>query len=78
MSSYPRTVYRTAVPGFFFKFCDDRFIGEQVVAHSLFGDMAWMEHQCLHIGTDSDGYVTVDPKQVVRDPQTGWVVSLCG
>ena len=52
--------------------------GDQVVPHSFFGDRVWIEQQCQSIGTDADGYVTVDTNRVVRDPVTGWVTSWCG
>ena len=52
--------------------------GDQVVPHSFFGDLVWIEQQCQSIGTDADGYVTCDANRVVRDPVTGWVTSWCG
>ena len=52
--------------------------GDHVVPHSFFGDTVWMEQQCQELGTDPEGYVTVDPARVVRNPVTGWVTSWCG
>lgn len=49
--------------------------GETVVPHPYFGDLPWISHEIETIGVDGDGYVTVNPNNIVRDPETGWVVS---
>jgi hypothetical protein len=50
--------------------------GDEVVPHHSFGNMSWVVGECERIGLDREGYVTVNPGQIRRDPQTGWVIGL--
>ena len=50
--------------------------GDEVVPHHSFGNMSWVVGECERIGLDREGYVTVNPSQIRRDPQTGWVIGL--
>ena len=58
--------------------------GRKVVPHTYFGDYNRVVNDLRQIGPDrtidngrgGGGYVTVDPNQVVRDPETGWIISL--
>jgi hypothetical protein len=52
--------------------------GIDVVVHSYFGDMGKMIVDCERIGVDAEGYVTINDGAVVRDPETGYVVSFAG
>jgi len=52
--------------------------GIDVVVHSYFGDMDKMVADCERIGVDAEGYVTINDAAVVRDPETGYVVSFAG
>ena len=52
--------------------------GANVVAHRYFGSRSRVLADCSAIGRDVDGYITVDPTKVVRDPCTGWVEALSG
>ena len=52
--------------------------GIDVIVHSYFGDMDKMVADCERIGVDAEGYVTINDAAVVRDPETGYVVSFAG
>lgn len=52
--------------------------GADVVPHTYFGDMGRVMSDCMKIGVDADGYITVDMSMVVRDRDTGYVTSFTG
>ena len=53
------------------------FNGSNVVVHSYFGNMYKVAYDIEKIGVDNEAYVTVNYDEVVRDPDTGYVTSLC-
>ena len=57
------------------KVIQHQYSGVDVVPHSYFGDINKVTEDCLKIGKDMEGYITVNQENICRD-HNGYVTSL--